>query len=245
MITPIEIQSKTFKSGGLGYDKKDVDGFIREVLKSYEIIYRENMELNDKISTLSNGIQYYKTIEKTLQKALVLAEKTADETKAAAMDKAKVIEREAQTRAQLIVADAKNELERVHSQTIEIIQQYEKYKAQFKHLAAAQIELIESEAFELHVSKIDTFAKPESFKDTVASDTATVYDEAAIAQEDNDFLTDMAQVSAQMEPFVPDTYEEETKEEFEDDAPDPFDELEQQEEFSFFSLDEDEGKNKR
>ena len=29
MLTPVEIQSKTFKSGGLGYDKKDVDAFMQ------------------------------------------------------------------------------------------------------------------------------------------------------------------------------------------------------------------------
>ena len=84
MLTPVEIQAKTFKSGGLGYDKKDVESFMREVNRSYEILYRENMELKDKVAVLNEGIQYYKSIEKTLQKALVLAEKTAETTKEAA-----------------------------------------------------------------------------------------------------------------------------------------------------------------
>ncbi|MBQ6024627.1 MAG: DivIVA domain-containing protein, partial [Lachnospiraceae bacterium] len=83
MLTPVEIQAKTFKSGGLGYDKKDVESFMREVTRSYEILYRENMELKDKVAVLNEGIQYYKSIEKTLQKALVLAEKTAETTKEA------------------------------------------------------------------------------------------------------------------------------------------------------------------
>lgn len=157
MITPIEIQSKTFKSGGLGYDKKDVDAFFREVLLSYEQIYRENMEMKDKISVLTEGIQYYKTIEKTLQKALVLAEKTAEDTKAQALVTAKNIENEARTRAQIIVADAKNELEHIHAQTIGLLQQYEKYKLQFKNLAAAQIELLESDSFDISLARIDTF----------------------------------------------------------------------------------------
>lgn len=157
MLTPIEIQSKTFKSGGLGYDKKDVDGYMKEVLKGYETLYRENMELSDKISVLNEGIQYYKTIEKTLQKALVLAEKTAEDTRISALKEAKIIEKEAQTKAQLIVADAKNELEHIHTQTIQLLQQYEKYKAQFKNLAAAQIEVLESESFSINVARVDTF----------------------------------------------------------------------------------------
>ena len=65
MLTPVEIQAKTFKSGGLGYDKKDVESFMREVTRSYEILYRENMELKDKVAVLNEGIQYYKSIEKT------------------------------------------------------------------------------------------------------------------------------------------------------------------------------------
>lgn len=169
MITPIEIQNKSFKSGGLGYDKKDVDGFLREVLRSYEQIYRENMELSDKVAVLSEGIQYYKTIEKTLQKALVLAEKTAEDTKAAALEKAKAIEKEANTRSQLIVADAKNELDQIHYQTIQLIQQYEKYKCQFKNLAKVQMELIESDCFNINVTRLDAFVDLTNDKTTSKS----------------------------------------------------------------------------
>ena len=41
MLTPIEIQSKSFKAG-IGYDRKDVDGFMREILAGYEKLYKEN-----------------------------------------------------------------------------------------------------------------------------------------------------------------------------------------------------------
>ncbi|MDD6332231.1 MAG: DivIVA domain-containing protein, partial [Clostridium sp.] len=73
MITPVEIQSKAFKSG-IGYDKKDVDSFINEILESYEELYRSNVEMKDKINMLNEGLQHYKNIEASLQKALVLAE---------------------------------------------------------------------------------------------------------------------------------------------------------------------------
>ena len=171
MLTPVEMQGKSFKSGGLGYDKKDVDAFFREVNKNYEMIYRENMELKDRVSVLNEGIQYYKSIEKTLQKALVLAEKTAETTKEAAQKDAKRIEKEAKAKANLILADAKNELESVHNKTIALLQQYEKYKAQFKNLAKAQIEMLESDAFSINVARLDAFlsdvTKEEEIKKTV------------------------------------------------------------------------------
>jgi cell division initiation protein len=148
MLTPIEIQSKSFKSG-IGYDRKDVDGFMREILSSYEKLYKENVELKDKISVLNDGIQYYKTIEKTLQKALVLAEQTAEETKQAALKNAQAIEKEAHGKANLIIADAKNELNHINQMITGLTQQYESYKVQYKQLAAAQIELLQSPTFEL------------------------------------------------------------------------------------------------
>lgn len=195
MITPIEIQSKTFKSGGLGYDKKDVDSFLREVLLSYEQIYRENMEMKDKISVLSEGIQYYKTIEKTLQKALVLAEKTAEDTKAQALVTAKNIENEAMTRAQLIVADAKNELEHIHAQTIGLLQQYEKYKLQFKNLAAAQIELLQSECFDISLAKIETFVTLNESNENVVKKNDDTYNESGKTEITSESNTDKNQMS--------------------------------------------------
>ncbi len=148
MLTPIEIQSKNFKSG-IGYDRKDVDSFMREILLGYERLYKENVELKDKLNVLNDGIQYYKTIEKTLQKALVLAEQTAEETRQAALKSAKAIEKEARGKADLIISDAKNELNHINQMITGLTRQYECYKVQYRQLAAAQIDLLQSPTFEL------------------------------------------------------------------------------------------------
>ena len=165
MITPIEIQNKTFKSGGLGYDKKDVDGFMQEVLENYEELYREKMEMTDRITVLSEGLQYYKTIEKTLQKALVLAERTAEETKANAMRNASLIEQEATSKANVILEDAKRELETIRKQTVELVRQYDVYKAKFKSLALAQTELLDSQSFTINMDELSMFSnEPDTFE---------------------------------------------------------------------------------
>lgn len=155
MLTPIEIQSKNFKSG-IGYDRKDVDAFMREVLAGYEKLYKENVEIKDKFTVLNERLQYYKTIEKTLQKALLLAEQTAEETKQTALRNAKAIEKEAHNKADMIIADAKNELNHVNQMITRLTQQYESYKVQYKQLANAQIELIKSPTFELTLMNGDT-----------------------------------------------------------------------------------------
>ena len=158
MITPVEIQSKSFKSG-IGYDKKDVDSFMTEILENYEELYRSNVEMKDKINMLNEGLQHYKNIEASLQKALVLAEKTSEETIRTAEMKAQAIELEAVNKAKEHTADAKNELERVHNQTVSLVQQYTKYKAQFTHFLKAQMDLLTSDTFKVDPAEFGAFAK--------------------------------------------------------------------------------------
>ncbi len=166
MITPIEIQNKVFKSGGLGYDKKDVDSFMEEILENYESLYRERMEMTDRMNTLKEGLQYYKTIEKTLQKALVLAERTADETKSNAMKNAALIEQEAVSKANVILEDAKRELEMIRKQTIELVRQYDMYKAKFKSLVNSQTELLDSQSFSVNLDQLSMFENIPEITDT-------------------------------------------------------------------------------
>lgn len=161
MLTPVEIQNRVFKSGGLGYDKKDVDVFMKEIIDSYEALYREKMELSDKVNVLNEGLQYYKSIEKTMQKALLLAQKTAEETQENALRTAHNIEKEAMTKAEILISDARRELELIHQKTVQLAQQYEKYKLQFKTLAAAQIELLETESYQIHVMDVPQVSMPE------------------------------------------------------------------------------------
>ncbi len=149
MLTPVEIQNKIFKSGGLGYDKKDVDSFIQDIVESYEELYRDSTELEKQVENLNEELSYYKNIEKTLQKALVLAEKTAEDTKKAAIDNARNIENEAANRAQMILSDAKRELDNINKQIINMTQTFEAYKINCRNLAASQIELLNSDVFKL------------------------------------------------------------------------------------------------
>ena len=174
MITPIELSSKSFNKSGLGYDKKDVDNFMRDVINSYETLYKENVELKDKINVLNEGIQYYKTIEKTLQKALVLAEQTAEETKEAARQRAKVIEDEAKVKASLLLEDAKRQLNEVHQKTIKLTQQYDLYKAQYRNLAATQMEILESDTFQIHIANLEAFVQAEESHEEEEESTMTM-----------------------------------------------------------------------
>lgn len=148
MITAIDIETKTFKSG-IGYDKRDVDTFFAEVVEGYERLYKENIDLQEKLQSLTNVLQNYKTIEKSLQKALVLAQKAAEETKETAKASAEAIETDAHVKAQEILANARGELDTLRNRIQSLKTQYKIYKAQYGQMLKTQLELLEQDSFEV------------------------------------------------------------------------------------------------
>jgi len=149
MLTPIEVQSKVFKGSGMGYNKVDVDSFFASVSSDYESLYSENMTLKEQINTLNENLNHYREIERSLQKALVLAETTAEETVLSARKNATVIEQEAVLKAQTIVADAKVDLEKLKGQLADLLKQYESYRAQYKALTQSQLDMLNSDSFNI------------------------------------------------------------------------------------------------
>lgn len=197
MLTPIDIQNRELKSKmGGGYDKKDVDDFLLEINASYEELYKENQGLKEKITSLSEGIQYYKKMETTLQKALVLAEKTSSETQEAAKSQAdsvmtqasvkaealsretkaeiESLRREAQAQAEITKAKANRELEETRNHVRKLVQSYENYRLQFKKLAEAQIEMLDSESFSIFVPELDELMNDAPSADGVMDDPGII-----------------------------------------------------------------------
>lgn len=184
MLTPIDIQNHTLKTKMGGYNKKDTDEFLEQILASYEELYKENQNLKDKITSLSEGIQYYKQMETTLQKALVLAEKTSTETQEAAKSQADSVMREAQAQADalkkatqaetdIMKAQANRELEETRNHVRKLVQSYENYRLQFKKLAASQIEMLDSESFSVFVPELDELMKDAPDADSVMAAAET------------------------------------------------------------------------
>lgn len=149
MITPLDIESKEFKKTPYGYSAKEVDEFLSLVLESYEKVYKEKIELEDKISLLNEGLQYYKTMEETLKNTLVVAERTAEETKSMAHKAAEQIEKEAEFRAQELINEAKKEVYAIHQKLESLILQYNSARLEIIQFYKTQLELANNKKLEI------------------------------------------------------------------------------------------------
>lgn len=146
MLSPVDIQNKEFRKAKIGgYNVDEVNDFLEEVLQAYQQINKENYELKDKVNMLTENMQYYRTMETTLQNALVLAEKTAQDTKSLAYEKAAQIKRDAEQRSETTLEQTRQELYALSHKIDELKQQYLGYKVQIKQILQTQLEMLEQQ----------------------------------------------------------------------------------------------------
>lgn len=164
MLSLIELQRKKVEAKRKKYDKDEMDSYLELVYENYKELIEENKkleaeknELNQKNKKLSDGVQYYHSIETTLQKALILAEKTSKETKDAAILKAEAIEKEANHKADEIIRTAEGEYNKIKGKCVQLVQQFNEYKLQLIEAASTQLQLVEGDEFD--ISNPDEFEK--------------------------------------------------------------------------------------
>jgi cell division initiation protein len=108
-LTPLDIRHKDFKRGMRGYADVEVDEFLDEVADEYERLFKENIELNERLESLQDKVGQYKRIEETLQKTLISAQTSAEELKQNATKEAQLILRDAELKARQMVNDTYTE----------------------------------------------------------------------------------------------------------------------------------------
>ena len=106
MITPMDIENKEFKKGFRGYNEEEVDEFLDIVKEDFENLYRENLDLKEKLKLYQEQVSRYKSIEETLNATLITAQTAAEDTCSAANKKAKIIVEEAELKSKQIILES-------------------------------------------------------------------------------------------------------------------------------------------
>ena len=145
-ITVVDIQHKTFKRALQGYDRSEVDQFLDEVIETLEDEAQARAALEAEIHDLKERISHFKAMEESLQSTLLLAQRTADEVKAAAHKEADLIRAEARLSAEREIAalgDRLEEVRRDHQRMLDVAQQA---KSEVRSLLLSHLALIDRPA---------------------------------------------------------------------------------------------------
>ena len=139
MITPLEIQNKEFKKSFRGYKETEVDQFLDDIMNDYEKLYKDNIELKDKIVMLSEQIKRYSDLEDTLKDTLIVAQSTADEVIGTARQKAQIIIEDAEMASRKLINAANDDVKNLRKEYEYLRKEIFIFKTRYKSFIEAQL----------------------------------------------------------------------------------------------------------
>jgi len=142
-ITAMDINNKEFKKGLRGYNVDEVHDFLDELSEEYEVIYKENSMLKEKVSFLEEKLEHHVKIESTIQSTLVLAQNAAEQAKFCAQKESELIIKNANDSSQRLLDKAHNDVIKVTDEYEKIKQEFAKFRTKYRNFMNCQLEMFE------------------------------------------------------------------------------------------------------
>nr|WP_245347706.1 DivIVA domain-containing protein [Oceanobacillus polygoni] len=147
-LTPLDIHNKEFTRKIRGYDEDEVNEFLDQVIKDYEMVIREKKELDEKVNQLNERLGHFTNIEETLNKSILVAQETAEEVKGNATKESKLIIKEAEKNADRIINEALSKSRRISMDVEELKKQAKVFRTRLRMLVQAQLDMLGTDDWE-------------------------------------------------------------------------------------------------
>ncbi len=136
-----------------GYNPREVNQFLDEIIDQVGIIINESKEKDKKIKELERKlaetekmrekIGQYQQMEQTLSKAIYMAQKTADQMRTMAYQERDTILEEAKNNANRIVNESLLKAEKTKDEALMLRRNVNIFKRRIRNIVEAQLEVIE------------------------------------------------------------------------------------------------------
>lgn len=131
-LTPLDIHHKEFRRSLRGYDEKEVDDFLDDVADDFERLFKENIELSEKMEAASEQLRRYQVNEQTIQNTMLAAQRSAEDIVNKANADADQVLRDAELKAKEIIHNALQQKQKVAGELVRIKAAEEDFRTQFK-----------------------------------------------------------------------------------------------------------------
>ena len=204
-ISPMNIHLKEFSTVSTeGYDKEEVDSFLDAVADELEKLANKNKELEVAVASMDRKVSQFDEMQKTLQTALMNAQRSAGNILQEARSQAAAIIKRAQDRSDRILDDLEREKSHILStfsairdqivvqispmrellvKSQSLLIEYEEYTTKADLAAAAESAGAEAEVQEAAEAAVEE-AAAESKKETPAETGETPSEETPPAEKD-------------------------------------------------------------
>lgn len=204
VLSPIDIEQKTFRVALRGYAEEEVDQFLDEIVIAIREYERQLRDANERVAVLEEQLEANRETEERIRKTLIIAQRTADQ-----------VVQEARGEAQQVLVEARTEASEVEQERIRerevLVGDLDRMRSSVGSLKDRLVALADSTLEDLERIEDDVIAaQPDDEEVEAWDDDPSDFDdvENTVDDEGDDFETETS---------------EETDEEF-DDEPDEDDE---------------------
>jgi len=182
-LTPLDIRHKEFKRGMRGYADVEVDEFLDEVADEFERLFKDNIDLGERVEALESQVSGYKRIEETLQKTLVSAQASADELRQNSAKGAQLILHEAELKGRELVNEAYSERQSIEQSMAKLKSAEQDFRFKFRQLLEGYIKHLEEAPASVVMAPAEGMAQAEFARHAEAIKEAISREEALPAAE--------------------------------------------------------------
>ncbi len=148
VLTPLDIHNKEFPVKMRGYDQDEVNDYLDQIIKDYEMVLKENRELEKNLKFSEEKVTHYNNLQDALNKSIIVAQDAADRLKENAAKEAELIRLEAEKNADRLLDEAVVKAKKITTETDELRKQSRVFKQRLQLMIESQLEMVKNEEWE-------------------------------------------------------------------------------------------------
>jgi cell division initiation protein len=142
-VTPIDIIKKEFRTARNGFDRQDVESFLKDVRSTLEEILNENQRLRELVALRDEEIAELRGEETSIKDTLLLARRLTEDLERRARREADLIIGEARLEAQKIIMVTSDERRDLQREIVELQSQKVRMIAEIDAVLSAHSKMLQ------------------------------------------------------------------------------------------------------
>lgn len=143
-----DIQSKTFAKRFNGYDREEVEAYLKEVARHFDQMEATNQYAQQELYAANQQLDEFHAKEASLNRSIVVAQQAADRLKSEALSEADLIVKRAEEAAQALLAEAADQATTVKRETEQLKEVARGYVFQMQGFINQAKDTLEDERWE-------------------------------------------------------------------------------------------------
>ncbi len=134
---------KKFSKSFSGYNTHEVNAFVDDVVKNVDEMLQKMKAKDMEIDRLTKELEHYKSMDATLNRAIVMAEESSKKYRESSLNESDLIITEAKKNANRIINDALTKAEHIEEESQRLRRNIITYKRRIRNLIDQQAEIVD------------------------------------------------------------------------------------------------------